>query len=283
MRALAEFIMAGRVQAAVVVLLGSWLPLISPAAVALITLRRGAGDGALILLWALLPPLSGFFVGNVGPLMPYVSLGGLLTVYGAALVLRQSLSWGHCLTAVVALSCLTVLSAAWLMPDMAQQMLALFREILASLMAGQEELALSNVFVTGWLGSMTAVAGVLALLLARWWQALLYNPGGFQAEFHQLRLDPAQALVSLAATMYCLVQGGDYLTWLGVFAVPLWLAGVALVHFSVRVRQLGWPVLVVFYPLVVMLNPLSLTLLLLLAFSDTWMNFRARLKPKGSE
>ncbi|MEZ5581549.1 MAG: hypothetical protein R3F37_01040 [Candidatus Competibacteraceae bacterium] len=27
------------------------------------------------------------------------------------------------------------------------------------------------------------------LLLGRWWQALLFNPGGFSREFHELRLD----------------------------------------------------------------------------------------------
>lgn len=285
MRALADFIMRGRVQAVVVVLLGSWVPLISPAAVALITLRRGALDGSQILLWAMLPAITGFFVGNVGNLMPFVSLGGSVAVFAAALVLRSSVSWGYGLTAIVSLSMLTVLLAALAMPDMEQQLLAVFQDVLRPLLAGaaEQEVSISKTFAAGWLAFMTTVNIMLALLLARWWQALLYNPGGFQTEFHQLRLNPAQALVTLLAMLYCLLQGSEYLAWAGVFAMPLLLGGIALVHFGVGARQLGVPVLIVFYVLLLLFSPLSFLLLVLLAFADTWVGLRAWLKPKGSQ
>ena len=287
MRALAEFIMRGRVQAAVVALLGSWVPFLSPATVALVTLRRGPGDGSQILLWAMLPAVAGLFMGNVGTLMPFVSLGSSLAVFGAALVLRQSASWPHGLTAVVSLSVLAVLLAVMLTPNTEEQLLAVFKDFLGPLLAESPEqeitaAAVSRTFAAGWLAVMTTFSLVVALLLARWWQSLLYNPGGFQTEFHQLRLSPAQAVVSLVATLYCLLQGGDYLTWLGVFAMPLLLSGIALVHFGVLARQLGVQVLILFYFAVVVLNPLSFLLLVLAAFADTWVNFRARLKPKGS-
>ena len=55
MRALAEFVMAGRFKAALVALLGNFLPLVSPAAVGLVVLRQGLTEGSLVLLWAILP------------------------------------------------------------------------------------------------------------------------------------------------------------------------------------------------------------------------------------
>jgi len=36
---------------------------------------------------------------------------------------------------------------------------------------------------------------ICLLMLARWWQAVLYNPGGFQQEFHQFKLQPAIAMM----------------------------------------------------------------------------------------
>lgn len=58
MRALAEFIMRGRPQACLVALVGVIVPLIGPASVGLVTLRKGSFEGALVALWATLP----FFV-----------------------------------------------------------------------------------------------------------------------------------------------------------------------------------------------------------------------------
>ena len=58
MRALAEFIMRGRMQATLVVVGSAALPLLfwlSAAAGSLVLLRRGMNDAFGILIWALLP------------------------------------------------------------------------------------------------------------------------------------------------------------------------------------------------------------------------------------
>lgn len=49
--------MRGRVQATVVALLGSWVPLLSPATVGLVTLRLGYQQGIWIFAAAILPAL----------------------------------------------------------------------------------------------------------------------------------------------------------------------------------------------------------------------------------
>jgi hypothetical protein len=66
MRALAEFIMRGRLQAGTVAVLGYLIPLLAPAAVALITLRKGAAEGSMILLFALSPALLSLVLGDGG-------------------------------------------------------------------------------------------------------------------------------------------------------------------------------------------------------------------------
>mgnify|MGYP007113695048 CR=1 FL=1 len=55
-------------------------------------------------------------------------------------------------------------------------------------------------WMTGVLAAGMFLQLVFGLLLGRWWQALLYNPGGFRSEFHQLRLYPALAWLALPVT-----------------------------------------------------------------------------------
>ena len=93
MRALAAFIMRGRVQASLVALLGNLVPLVSPATVALVTLRRGAADGLLVLMWAALPLVVAVFMIEASDMVIMTSLVGLVAVDIYSEVLRGSLSW----------------------------------------------------------------------------------------------------------------------------------------------------------------------------------------------
>src|SRR6218665_813955 len=100
MRAIAEFIMRGRMQATLVVVGSAALPLLfwlSAAAGCLVLLRRGLKDAAGILAWALLPALVWWYFGEPRTLL--VLLGTL----GLALVLRAGFSWARVLLCSVAL------------------------------------------------------------------------------------------------------------------------------------------------------------------------------------
>ncbi len=286
MRALAEFIMRGRVQAAVVALLGSWFPLISPAAVALVTLRHGQQLGSQVLVWALLPALAALMASQLGPLMAWVTIAGLLAVFFTAALLRSSVSWAYSLLGLVALSTLAALLLALLIPDPVQGLTAMLGEVLQQLQsqaaaaAGKADVAMlappGDAMVVGLVAYVIAINGLFSLLLARWWQAALYNPGGFQTEFHQLRLQAPQALVCGAATVYCWGLGGDYHIWGNLFALPLLVVAVAIVHRLVAARKAGGQWLILFYVAMIMFNP-TMVLLVVIAFVDTWINFRARL------
>ncbi len=281
MRALAEFIMRGRTQATVVALIGSWFPLISPAAVALVTLRRGAYDGAIILLWALLPAVLTFFLGTGGHLMALITISGLIATFAVALLLRNSASWPQLLMGLVALSTLAALALGALVPDPVQDLTRSLGELLQQLPETKDQLtAPTAVFVIGLIAYAVAVNSLLSVLLARWWQALLYNPGGFRTEFQQLRLHPVAALVSMAATLYCFAGTGNYQFWGNVFALPLLVAGVALMHWVVAARKMGVQWLVLFYMALLLLNPLSVVSVAVIALLDSWLNFRERIRPK---
>lgn len=283
MRVLAEFIMRGRMQAAVVALLGTAVPVLTPATIALVSLRKGPADGLLVLLWGLLPMMIGLAMGDMSPLMPLLALSGLIVVYAVALILRTSISWANTLMGLVAFSVMAAVLQLLVLPDLLAEITKAVTEMMTQVMgsagAAVDFVAPGQVFVVGMIAYVTAITSLFGLLVGRWWQAALYNPGGFSGEFQQFRLSMLQALISLGAVVYCLTQSADYRTWGALFALPLVVMGVAIVHRLVAIKRLGTQWLVAFYVVLLVIDLVS-QLLMVLAFFDTWLNFRARFKPK---
>ncbi|UTF61792.1 hypothetical protein [Gilvimarinus sp. DA14] len=280
MRALAEFIMRGRAQAAAVALLGHWIPLLSPATVALVTLRRGLADGVMVLAWALLPAIVLMAMGQQNAALAII---GAVSIFAAAQVLRQSASWQHALMGLVAFNTLGAVIVGVALPELVEKAVSALAEIIAAIAAEAEPpLALPEpnaTMVLGLLAAMTTLSGAVGLVLGRWWQALLYNPGGFGTEFRALRLMPVASLVCMLAVVYCYLQPATTKVWALVFAQPLLFAGIALAHALVAKKGMGVQWLVLFYIALVLLQPFKI-LLVIVAFGDTWLDIRGRIKPK---
>ena len=293
MRALAEFIMRGRMQAAVVALIGTWFPLISPATVAFVSMRRGTQDGTYVLCWALLPAVVSLFVSEYGPMMAFITLAAVIATYIVALLLRTSSSWAYALMGLVALSTLSALLLTVFVSSPAEELVKVLGNILSQQGASSPAHKALNfeptdTLVLGFVAYVLTWNGLLSLFLGRWWQAMLYNPEGFQSEFHAIRLKPSQAIVCLLSAVYCLSLGGDYQVWGSLFALPLFIAGLAIVHSSVKQLGIGKGWLVLFYVALMLFSPMLLVLysplmvmLTIMAFMDTWINFRARIKPRS--
>lgn len=284
MRALAEFIMAGRFKAALVALLGNFLPLVSPAAVGLVVLRQGLTEGCLVLLWAVLPLVILVSAGNMSGAMVWASIFSVVVVLIGASALNQTRSWTSALKVILGMSVLSGLVMKLLLAAQVGAMRETLNEMLGQLQQQNNALVFepSDLFIAGLLAWVIALTAVAALLLARWWQSLLYNPGGFRVEFHALRFDKLSASLLFLALMVCYVLGQEYVTWGNLVGLPLLLSGVALVHHSIAFAQLGTRWLVAFYMgLVLLLGPLS-SVLIGLGFLDSVMDFRSRLAARRS-
>lgn len=290
MKALAEFIMAGRFKAALVACLGNLLPFVSPAAVGLVALRKGLGDTLIVSLWAMLPlvailNVSEGKVSEADGLMVWAALLSILVVVLSALVLRTSASWSRTLLAVVGGSALMALVIKAVLAAKLEAVRGALFEMLKKV--GEQEqgasLMFSDLFLAGLLAWAMALMAIVALLLSRWWQALLYNPGGFQKEFHALRMHKGVAMLLLAGLSGCYLLSQDYFTWGNVLGLPLLLSGIALVHHVVTFAQLGSHWLVIFYfGLVFLVGPLS-TVLVGLGFLDSMFDLRARFAARKSD
>ncbi len=122
-------------------------------------------------------------------------------------------------------------------------------------------------------GAYNFITVISCLILARWWQAVLYNPGGFKAEFHQLKLEPGFAVL-LAGFIIAALTGIPPLdTWLVIMCVPPLLSGLALLHYLAAYKKLGLSGIVVAYLLAMFMSPM----VILLGLIDSILNIRKRL------
>ncbi|WP_304639620.1 hypothetical protein [Pseudomonas sp.] len=287
MRGLAEYIMRGSKEATLVVALAAAIPLlfwVSAAALALVILRRGLNDALSVLVWGVLPALAWAAMGDPTPLLVILGSAGL------AVILRESGQWSKVMLLTVPLG---VAYALLLLTVHNEQLMALagqIREMLPQMLSGVEGGADTAVLARleallvpilgGLLGSVHVLMVLVCLMLGRSWQARLYNPGGFRQEFHALRLSPLVAGGLLLLTLL-----GPQWTQLAllspVASVPLLIAGLALVHGVVGIKNLGAVWLVAFYVLFVFMAQFAYPLVMFLAFVDSLFDFRSRMRPSS--
>lgn len=276
MRALAEFVMKDRKRAIIAVLLLGLLPmmnLLSSVVIGLTLLRKGSNEALAILVWALLPLGAYAYIGDV---IPLVLVLGVTLLAG---VLRQTQSWELSLLGA-ALVGLTIEAYLVLRPELLDLLFQQLDVYMAT--NGIEGLPVAQLraTLTSYLGATYGMLAALLLILARWLQAALYNPGGFQQEFHALRVGSKVALLLVAWT-FASSFGVLPSSWVVYSTLPLLFSGAALVHGVVAIRQMPGSVLAVFYA--VILLPIAMQGVMLLALMDSWYDFRARLKASSKQ
>ena len=280
-RTLAEFIMRGRIQAVTVAMVSAGLPLIPHGTIGVVTLRKGWQEGLLVLMWALLPALAGIWISNAGKGLVFGTVAVLVVTYLAALVLRTTMSWVATLFSLVLLSVASTLLVVLLAGDLADEMAAVLRRFLTHpdqtpSPVLEEWLQQWNiVLASGFIAVLVGFGTLGGLLVARWWQAILYNPGGFQKEFHTLRLNSALAFLCIVASGYCLVGGAQYQWWLNLFLLPPLVAGLGIVHCAIAKYRLGLGSVIALYIFLFIVSPLLLVLAMV-GLTDVWLNYRKR-------
>lgn len=129
--------------------------------------------------------------------------------------------------------------------------------------------------LTGILMAMISVVITITLLMARYWQAQLYNPGGFGEELRELRIGKPSAIVVLAVIMIALYTDADWAMELLFCGVAVFLfQGIALVHALVKLRDMRQLWLIVMYILLILLNFHMAVMLAAVGIIDSFADFR---------
>jgi hypothetical protein len=301
MKALAGFIVSGRFQAILAASFCGMLAFLLPpfstltnylgaAVVSLVTLRIGVSQGLLVLVAATAVTMLFYqFMGVPAATIAVTVMLLWVPCWLISGVLRRTVSLASAMFAAAALGVAALISVYGVAGDPAPwwyEHLVLIRSALedrgllpqdASVDALLQDLSR---LMTGLIVASLALGAVCSLLVGRWWQALLVNPGGLHVEFCSLRFWQATGWVVLGLMIFSQLTQGPTSDMAAqsvmVMLVPYLFAGLAVLHGLVarQGRGKGW--LIAVY---VLLGIIPQTALLLagLGLVDTWIDFRRRL------
>lgn len=295
MISLARFILKGYSQAALVAasmaMLGLLLPPVawmSGAAVALVTLVNGHRNGLLVTAIAGIATavFSGLIL-SIPQLAIYYVLLVWLPVVMVAVVLRQTVSLVLCLQLIAGVSLLGIIVLYVFFPDFGEIWRSSLNMMADDLIANsngtldneQLQLIIDQVvsLLPGFFASSFMIGTMISLYLARWWQAVIYNPGGFGKEFRAINLGKATAFIALAIAITASLIKADIFNAMLLVVFALYLnQGIAVLHAVFAGKQFHAVWLFMIY-LLMFFVPHIVVLLALAGLADTWIDFRRRL------
>lgn len=284
----AGYVLRGRREAIITALIASFMPLFTWLALvvlSLVTLRKGAKEGFLILLWLVLPSVViglGYKAGFA--VIETVVVG--LFAWLLAIMLRITASWTRVLELTTVSGLIAVMMVDVYLGDPYQYWLAFsqdrFLQVNSLFAAPADTAALMPLiiilakYMTGVVVCTNLLTCLVNLSLARWLQARLYNPGGLGKELQQVRLNwianGVLALIILSVFMKITMA----YNLLPVIIFPYFLAGMSLIHFLVNLTKYTWIWLFSLYAVLILFFVQAVGLLMILALADIGMDIRKR-------
>lgn len=293
MRALARFIMRGRIQAigiaglfGVISLFVIPMGYVSGAALALVALRKGDREALLVLAAAGVIVLLAETMTPARPGLNFPLVAAIwLPVMVCSAVLRRTRSQGMVLLAAGVFAILFVVGMHLITGDA----VAWWKNWLEMALSGVEGARLKGFeqddtlkLMNGLVAVVYCVSLMFTMLIARWWQAILYNPGGFREEFHALRLPrmvlPAVVVILVLAGAASKALLSDLFM---VCIVMYFFQGLAIMHALVATQRFGWGGLIPVYAALVFVTQYVLMGLALLGALDNLVDFRKRSSGKA--
>ncbi|NOX43102.1 MAG: hypothetical protein GXP19_05125 [Gammaproteobacteria bacterium] len=269
--------------------------LLSGAAIGLVTLRQGMKQGAIVVISAIVATALIAFI-SLGE--PFFAIGFAaivwIPIWLLAAILRYTISLQKTLLFSVLFGWLTIIitysvlddPAAWWYESVIDPW---FTPVLNQPEVGDEQRQLVQTFMkesaevmTGALAVFIMYYHLLMLIIARWWQSMLYNPGGFRSEFCSLNLGKALTLTLLGFGAVTMLATGNVSTIAGHFAVVVFalftLQGLAIIHSVVEKLSASTSWLVAAYIFLYFIWQF----VALAGLLDNWLNLRNYVNKKKS-
>lgn len=292
MNFLAAYIMRGRLQAmttasslALLSLIMPPVSILSSASVALVTLRLGATEGLYILgASSLVAGLLGFLLlGNFQFALIYV-LVLWLPVWLISIVLREGRHLSLAVEIAVLLGVMAVIGFYLYNPEIAATWGNLFTQMTPENLPPDAPVAdfkratgILSHYMTGIVAAGSVFSMLFGLFLGRWWQANLYNPGGFKAEYLSLSTQPRLAIGSLLVVAIALAMPGigSEIAWNATILmfVLYSVIGTSVLHTLFAAMKLARFTVPMLY-ITLFLIPHALLIVALVGLADAWLNLR---------
>jgi hypothetical protein len=243
---------------------------------ALSILRHGWREANSVVLIGSLPAIGWLSAGVYPP---------ALTLIGAVLLatfLRQTVSMSYTMVLTAGIGLLLHAFLLTVYPEQVQLIQEQIKEVLDQLADASPEQQVLQAplapFIVGMLSSSYSLLLIICLLLARSWQAEVYNPGGFKEEFQQLMMPKAYSAIVILMLVADTTLPPAVAASVSILTLPMFIAGCALVHHQVNTQKLGGNWLFVFYLCVFLSGPVFYTLLIFIAALDGFFDIGKRFK-----
>ena len=288
MQSLGNYIVRGRIQAIGVVgfsslfsvLLPPFAYVLSGVPVVLVTLRRGALSGFEVIAGsALLASVLSLLVGLDYMVVVAFTLAIWLPIYTCSIVLRQTESQGAMVMTAGVIGFMFVLLMYAILGDVTawwrEWLDVWFLENLPPENASEYKkiFAAAVPMLNALMAAGLVVSLVCTTLLGRWWQARLFNPGGFRAEFYSLSLPRWLAIPTMLSVLVLFVanEGISSIVRDCLFVVVfLYLfQGISSIHRVVHAREMSQSWLVFMYGLLFIV-PQMVLFLACIGMADAW-------------
>ena len=297
---MASFIMAGRIQAAIFVVISTLISLLLPplivfsnAAIALITLRKGWQEGIIYTLLATLTlVLMSIFLNQSASSGLIAGLANWLPMVLLASALAMTESWSKTLLLTLILSTAGVILFHLFVPDAVAYWKPVLEQMKPVLLKMQQanQLGPGNIdeninnaagWMTGTFAAALAIIAILSLIIARNWQALIYNPGGFGEEFRQIMIGKQAAIALVVAIAIAVITANQLIIELIMVGVAIFMfQGLSLAHALVKQREMNTRWLVGLYVFMFLLLIQMIVLLATFAIIDNFVDFRSKIANK---
>lgn len=244
---------------------------IAMALMSLVVLRYSAANAVLVVFTTIGMSLVAWWLN--GSALPMLFA---LQILAMAEVLRRRTRWEDTLLVgalIVAVASLFN-SAMWVPEGLSVTDRASDTSVLSGLLGKEASEEQARHVLGIMLCIATFLPSTLALMLARHWQAALFNAGGFQREFHAFKLTPLVTALAMVMMVLCMGSGLYAYAFLPMTIVVI--AGAALVHGLVGQQSLSKMWLFGFYA-VLSIQPLGIIIVSLLVVIDAFVDLRSRL------
>ena len=286
--------MRGRMQSvmvastlALISLLFPPVSIISSATVALVTLRRGTSEGFWVLLCSsAAAAILGMLLFGGYQFALFYGLVLWLPVWVIAIVLREARHLSLAVEMAVLIGVLGVVFFYLFMDEPATLWQVMLERMIGPMLKMHAEVSAVNIeqslevlahYMTGILAAASIYGLLFGLFLGRWWQAMLYNPGGFKQEYLALKAHSALTLASIGIIAVGWLGSGivSEIAWniaLLLFALYA-LIGAAVLHRVFAAMKAGRFWVPMLYVTLLMI-PHAMLPVALVGLSDAWLNLR---------
>jgi len=306
-----KYLLSHRIQALALTFIITFIPMIGVLGIlfaALVTIRKGIVEGAAFTIAATLPYcfIRLYVPGGeaVEPLFVWVAVAvgafSNFMTWVLASMLNRRASWSAVLQIAALLGVLLISVVHLVYPDVfdwwanflhslsaqtPDAITALKSNAMHADADSMKEAQIQAINAAKWIATgsvvgVTLLVSIMQLILACWWEAIVFKPGSLRLGLRHIRLSPLAGVLFIASLVFSYLGNAVVLDIMPVLYLLFCGAGLSLLHyfFGLLKTPVAWFWLVLLYATLILAMPISVVAIATLALLDIWLDFRRRFK-----